>query len=114
MTDVRQQIALQLNAYQDLQALKAAVWEWVKQSDTNLAPFEKILAAHNSEDVHYDDSDWQHLQQTGFTFDTDEATREADLQRLQNYRETGHGIPHDQVAEWLSSIGTDNELKCPN
>jgi hypothetical protein len=114
MSTICEQIALQLDAYRDLQALKAAVWEWVKQSDTNLAPLEKILAAHNSEDVQYTDSDWQHLQETGFVFDTDQETREADLQRIQNYRKTGHGIPHDQVDAWLSSIGTDDELKCPN
>jgi hypothetical protein len=79
-----------------------------------LAPLEEILSAHNPVDVHYTDSEWQHLQQTGFTFDADEATREADLQRLQNYRETGRSIPLDQVAAWLSSIGTDDELQCPS
>jgi putative addiction module CopG family antidote len=44
----------------------------------------------------------------------DELTRAEDLQRIQNYRDTGKGIPHDQVAAWLSSIGTDRELPCPN
>jgi putative addiction module CopG family antidote len=37
------------------------------------------------------------------TDDMDELTRDEDLQRLQNYRATGKGIPHDQVATWLSS-----------
>jgi putative addiction module CopG family antidote len=46
--------------------------------------------------------------------DLDALTREEDLQRLQNYRDTGKGIPHDQVALWLSSIGTDRELPCPS
>ncbi len=46
--------------------------------------------------------------------DPDSLTREDDAQRLQTYRETGHGIPHTQVAAWLSSIGTDDELPCPS
>ena len=39
--------------------------------------------------------------------------RQEDQQRLQNYRETGYAISHDRVAEWLDSIGTENELPCP-
>ncbi|HBB34130.1 MAG TPA: hypothetical protein DDZ80_10455 [Cyanobacteria bacterium UBA8803] len=113
-TDIRQKIALQLNAYRDLQALRAALWDWVNQSDVSLMSLEKILAAHQSAEIHYTEADWQHLQETGFTFETDEATIKGDLQRLQRYRETKHGIPHEQVAAWLSSIGTDDELPCPN
>jgi predicted transcriptional regulator len=37
-----------------------------------------------------------------------------DWKRIQNYRATGKSVPHDQVAAWLSSIGTDRELPCPN
>jgi hypothetical protein len=114
MSDIRQQITLQLDAYKDLQALKSAVSEWINQSDVTLPTLEKILAAHSSVDIDYTESDWEHLHQTGFAFDTAEATREEDLQRLQRYRETGHGIPHEQVSEWLSSIGTDREQPCPN
>jgi putative addiction module CopG family antidote len=44
----------------------------------------------------------------------DKITLEEDLQRIQRYRETGKGIPHEQVLEWLSSIGTDHELPCPS
>jgi hypothetical protein len=114
MSDIRQQITLQLDAYKDLQALKSAVSEWINQSDVTLPTLEKILAAHSSVDIDYTESDWEHFHQTGFAFDTAEATREEDLQRLQRYRETGHGIPHEQVSEWLSSIGTDREQPCPN
>ena len=44
---------------------------------------------------------------------SDEVMRQEDQQRLQNYRETGYAISHDRVAEWLTSIGTENELPCP-
>ncbi len=33
----------------------------------------------------------------------DDVTRE-DIHRLQRYRETGYGIPHEQVAAWLDSV----------
>jgi hypothetical protein len=64
-------------------------------------------------DIDYPESDWEHLHQTDFTFDAAEATREEDLQRLQHYRETGHGIPHEQVAAWLSSIGRSQIMTFP-
>jgi hypothetical protein len=114
MSDIREQITLQLDAYRDLQALKSAVSEWINQSDITLPTLEKILAAHSPVDIDYTESDWEHLHQTGFAFDTTEATREEDLKRLQRYRETGHGIPHEQVSEWLSNIGTDIEKSYPN
>jgi hypothetical protein len=38
MSDIRQQITLQLDAYKDLQALKSAVSEWINQSDVTLPP----------------------------------------------------------------------------
>ncbi len=115
MADIRQQIALQVETYTDIYALKAAVLEWASQSDMSPIALEQILAAHQSKNVSYTESDWQQLQQAGFVFDeNDEAMREADRQRLQNYRETGQGIPHDRVAAWLSSIGTEDELPCPS
>jgi predicted transcriptional regulator len=67
MTNIRQEIALQLNAYEDIQALK-----------------------------------------------NDAATLAGDRQRLAHYQETGKGVDHDRVTAWLSSIGTDSELPCPN
>lgn len=113
MSDIRQQITLQLDAYQNLQALKSAVSEWINQSDATLPTLEKILAAHSPIDIDYTESDWKQLQQTGFAFDTPEETREEDLQRLQRYRETGHGIPHEQVSEWLcyQSLSRDNSFR---
>jgi putative addiction module CopG family antidote len=46
--------------------------------------------------------------------DVDALTHEVDASRLQAYRDTGEGVSHAQVAAWLSSIGTDDELPCPN
>jgi Ni2+-binding GTPase involved in maturation of urease and hydrogenase len=44
---------------------------------------------------------------------TEDEMRQEDEQRIQRYRETGYAISHDRVAEWLTSIGTENELPCP-
>jgi hypothetical protein len=44
---------------------------------------------------------------------TDEQMRQEDEQRIARYRATGYGISHDRVAEWLDTIGTENELPCP-
>jgi hypothetical protein len=67
MTNIRQEIAPQLDAYEDIQALK-----------------------------------------------NDAATLAGDRQRLAQYQETEEGVDHDRVAAWLSSIGADSELPCPN
>jgi hypothetical protein len=112
MTDIRQQIAAQLDAYSDLQALKAAVWEWVDTSDGNLADLEKVLGSHQN-NYELDDAEFEQLRKQGLAFENDQETREDDLRRLEHYRVTHHGISHEKVAEWLSSIGTDHELPCP-
>lgn len=44
---------------------------------------------------------------------TSEQMRLEDEQRIARYHATGYGISHDRVAEWLNSIGTKNELPCP-
>ena len=35
------------------------------------------------------------------------------LDRWHDYQETGEGIPHERVAEWLETWGTDKEIECP-
>ncbi|MHC5595631.1 MAG: hypothetical protein ACYTXC_06635 [Nostoc sp.] len=113
MTDIRQQIVAQLDAYSTLEGLKAAVREWINTSDASLDTLKKVLETHLDEDYDLNSEDWQQLQKQDLTFISDDATREEDMRRLQRYRETGDGIPHEQVAAWLASIGTDNESPCP-
>ncbi len=57
---------------------------------------------------------YEQANQTDTDTDIDALTYAADAQRLQAYRDTGYGIPHNDVAQWLSSIGTDDELPCPS
>jgi hypothetical protein len=113
MTDIRHQIAAQLNAYSNLQALKAAVWEWLDTSDGNLADLEKVLESHRNDDSKLNDAEFEQLRKQGLAFEADEETREDDFRRLERYRATYYGVSHEKVAEWLSSIGTDHELPCP-
>ena len=110
MTDIRQQIATQVDAYSTLEALKAAVREWVNTSDGSLDALRKALLTHRNDDYDLSSKDWQQLQEQDLTFASDDVTKEEDLRRLQQYRETGYGIPHEHVAAWLSSIGTDHSL----
>jgi hypothetical protein len=112
MADVRQQITSQLEAYQNLELLKAAVRQWVNASDGSLDALEKALEAHQEED-YLTDEDWQQLAQQGLAFDSDAATYAEDMQRIQSYRKTGHAIAHEEVSAWLQSRGTDDELPCP-
>ncbi len=113
MTDIRQQIATQLDAYSTLDGLKAAVREWVETSDGSLDALRKVLLTYRDDDYDLSSEDWQQLQERDLTFKGDDAMKEEDMRRLQRYRETGYGISHEQVAAWLASVGTDNELSCP-
>lgn len=39
--------------------------------------------------------------------------REEDMKRWEDYSLTGESVDHDQVIEWLDSIGTNQETPCP-
>lgn len=45
--------------------------------------------------------------------ETYEREKREDMERWQRYKMTNHAIPHEQVAAWLGSVGTDRELPCP-
>lgn len=49
MTDIKQQIATQLEAYSSLDALKTAVREWVITSDGSLDALTAVLSTHHNE-----------------------------------------------------------------
>lgn len=42
-----------------------------------------------------------------------EREKREDEDRWEQYKLTGHGIPHEQVMQWVESWGTENELPCP-
>jgi hypothetical protein len=115
MTDLQHKVTVQLDAYTDIDRLKEAVRDWVRQSDDrSIDTLSAILASHSNYEIEYSESDWQYLQETGFAFDNDRDTLAEDARRLENYRQTHQAIDRDRVAQWLSSIGTDRELPCPN
>jgi hypothetical protein len=113
MTNILQQIAIQLDAYSNLEALKAAFKEWISTSDGNLDALKKALEAHVEGNYELSDDDLQKLQEQDLIFSNDDATKEEDMRRLQRYKDTGYGISHEQVAAWLASVGTDHEPPCP-
>ena len=39
--------------------------------------------------------------------------REEDMQRWQDYQMTGDAVAHEDVSEWLQSIGTSDKRPCP-
>jgi hypothetical protein len=113
MTDIRQQIDTQLQAYSSLDALKTAVREWLNTSDGSLDALIIALSTYDNQSYNLNSDDWQELEDRDLAFNSDDATREEDMRRLQQYQETGYAISHEQVAAWLNSVGTDRELPCP-
>ena len=39
--------------------------------------------------------------------------REEDMARWEHYSLTGEFVPHESVATWLESVGTQDETSCP-
>lgn len=85
MTDIRQQIVTQLEAYNSLDALKTAVREWVDTSDGSLDALITALSTHNNQGYNLSAEDWQQLHEQNLTFTSDDATRKEDMHRLQRY-----------------------------
>lgn len=46
--------------------------------------------------------------------ETYERERQEDQERWERYLLSGEAVGHDEVAEWLDSIGTDSERPCPH
>lgn len=92
--------------------VKAVVLAWLTASKGRLEDFEAKLADErlgwvgSDEDISIDTT-------LGFPDLTEEQMRQEDSQRLEEYRRTGHGIPHWKMEEWAKSLGTDNPLPCP-
>jgi len=42
-----------------------------------------------------------------------EREKREDEESWQQYKLTGHSIPHEQIIRWVESWGTDEELPCP-
>lgn len=120
MTDIRQQITIQLEAYHTLEALKAAVQDWVSASDGSLDAFEKALAAHRDDDADFpgvgdaENWEWGEIDQSlQFTSLIEQEMIQKSLEALEGYRRTGQGIPHDQMKAWVATLGTDRKFPCP-
>ena len=112
MTDVQQQIADRLR-YLEGDRVKALVLNWLAETNASLLAFERLVEAET------DDLDDQPL--TYGEFDNGlgfQPLAEADmikksLEALEQYQCTGNAISHENVREWVDSLGTDHEFPCP-
>jgi hypothetical protein len=109
----RQQIA---NHVQTLggEQVKALVLDWLSVTDASLVDFERLLETEymhpsDPEELVYGELD----QNLSFHPLTEEEMIHASLDALEDYRNRGGGVPHDQVREWAGSLGADSETSCP-
>ncbi|MDY7016099.1 MAG: hypothetical protein SVX43_21385 [Cyanobacteriota bacterium] len=92
--------------------VKAIVLDWLTASEGRFEDFAEKLADERIEGV--DGGEDTDIDTTlGFPNLTAEEMRQEDLKRWEDYRLTGHGIPHHKMEEWADSLGTDNPLPCP-
>jgi hypothetical protein len=93
--------------------VKALVLDWLAGTSGSLADFEQLLEADyavtDAEELSYGELDAHGM----FQPLTEAEMAAKSLQVLEEYKRTREGVPHEQVGEWLDSIGTDNPLPCP-
>ena len=110
MTD-RYQITDQVQALESTR-VKELVLEWLAGTDGSLDDFEKLLEtdyALSDAALPYGELD----DQGRFQPLTEAEMAAKSLPTLAAYQRTRVGVPHEQVREWLDSIGTANPLPCP-
>lgn len=98
----KEKIARCLNALSGEQ-LKAVLQAWLDQTDEVPLSLEQALAQQFDEE---DDG-------SPFPDMTEDEIVKDNERRWEEYQKTGRAIAHDNVVEWLDSIGTGHELPCP-
>jgi predicted transcriptional regulator len=111
MVDIRELIATQVVELPG-DEVKSLVLSWLVETGGSLPDFQRLLdrGVESAED----ELEYGMLnERLGFVPLTEEEQIQQSLDALEEYRRTGNGVPHEQVREWLDSIGTENEIQCP-
>jgi hypothetical protein len=111
MTSIKQQIVRHIEALEGDQ-VKSLVLNWLTQSqEVNLIEFERLLESQLSDEraIVYGELD----ETLSFQPMSEEAMAEKSLEVLEEYQHNLSSVPHDQVRDWLDSLGTDHPLPCP-
>lgn len=93
--------------------VKALVLNWLSRTSGSLSDFERLLesefGSHDAAVLEYGQID----ETLAFQPMSDSDMVEGSLQVLEEYKQTGNGISHERVREWLDSLGTDQPRSCP-
>jgi hypothetical protein len=111
MTSSKQQIVRHIQALESDQ-VKSLVLNWLTQVEENdLIEFEQLLDSQVADRgaIAGDELD----ETFGSQPLTEEAMVEESIRVLEDYQRNPQGIPHNQVREWLDSLGTDHPSPCP-
>lgn len=107
MTDIRQQISDRLAGYESLDALKAALADWLT-SDGSLGTLKQALEAHYA-DNGIDRDRWGELnERLEFVPLTDEEMLAQSLEAFENYQRTGKGFTQVELErQWATRLGAE-------
>jgi hypothetical protein len=97
----------------DSERVKAVVLDWLSRTGGSLSDFERLLESEprNADAVALEYGQFDET--LAFQVMTEAEMVESSLQVLEEYKRTGNGVPHEQVREWLDSLGTDQPRPCP-
>ena len=98
----------------DSERVKALVLDWLSGTSGSLSDFERLLDSEPRNNVDAAALEYGQIEKT-LTFQpmTEAEMVESSLQVLDEYKRTGNKVSHEQVREWLDSLGTDQPRSCP-
>lgn len=89
--------------------VKALVLAWLAETAGSLDEFGQLLGDAAADDLTYGEID----PQGNFQALTEAQMASQSLAALEAYKLDRDGVSHDQVGEWLDSIGSEHPLPCP-
>ena len=109
-TNIREQIEKHIRGL-SADTVKDLVLQWIRTSDGTFTDFEQQLL--EIQDNSYDDYAWGEMDSNlSFTPLTEAEQIQKSREALEDYQQTGQGIPQSQMQQWAESLGTPTEQLC--
>ncbi len=109
-SNLKQQILEHLESLPGEQ-VKTLLLTWLTDSEGNLEDFEQLLQTTQATEASLEFGEIN--PNLNFQPLTEAEMIEQSKLALETYLREGSGVPHNQVREWVNSLGTDEEGACP-
>lgn len=105
-TNIRHEVAAHIRNL-PAEEVKIAVLKWL-DNEGELEDLEQQLE-QNHDRLTYGTVN----ENNNFTPLTEEGMIDLSLEALEEYKKSNHSVPQKSMQQWANSLGTDNQLSCP-